>query len=105
LAVGSPRRFERATKLTAAAVALTEGVAKVVLSQSLVASFRPKRYYTIPRETMESALEDVEQLINFFVIEFQRVLFAENVLATFAVSSPLPCEILLTRRGSRLSRP
>lgn len=29
-------------------------------------------------------MEDVEQLINFFVIEFQRVLFAENVANTTA---------------------
>ena len=70
-----------------AVVSLTEATAKLVLSQSLVATIRPKRYYTIPRETMEAALEDVEQLINFFVIEFQRVLFAENVFITFAVSS------------------
>ena len=72
--------------LTVVAVALTEGVAKLVLSQSLVATVRPKQYFTIPREALESALGDVEQLINFFVIEFQRVLFAENVLVTFAVS-------------------
>lgn len=29
-------------------------------------------------------MDDVEQLINFFVIEFQRVLFAENVVHTCA---------------------
>jgi hypothetical protein len=58
------------------------------MSQSLLATFRPKRYYTIPRESLESALEDVEQLINFFVIELQRILFAENVLVTFAVRLP-----------------
>ncbi|KAL6715155.1 hypothetical protein ACLMJK_007419 [Lecanora helva] len=57
---------------------------KLVLSQGLASSFRPKKYYTIPREALESSLEDVEQLINFFVIEFQRVLFAENVPVTIA---------------------
>lgn len=66
-------------------VATAEGLGKLVLSQSLLANFRPKRYYTIPRESLEAALEDVEQLINFFVIEFQRILFAENVAVTFAV--------------------
>ena len=64
--------------------AAAEVVGKLVLSNGLAASFRPKKYYTIPRETLESSLEDVEQLINFFVIEFQRVLFAENVGATVA---------------------
>ena len=66
--------------------ASAEIVGKLVLNQGLASSFRPRKYYTIPRETLESSLEDVEQLINFFVIEFQRILFAENVLATIAVS-------------------
>ncbi|MCJ1312380.1 hypothetical protein MMC25_006054 [Agyrium rufum] len=69
--------------------AAAEVAGKLVLSQGLTSSFRPKRYYTIPRETLEASLEDVEQLINFFVIEFQRVLFAENpamTIAAFAAS-------------------
>ena len=57
---------------------------KLVFSQGLATSFRPRKYYTIPREALEAALEDVEQLINFFVIEFQRVLFAENIVHTVA---------------------
>ena len=64
------------------AIILVEVAGKLVLQQGLASSFRPKRYYTIPREALESSLEDVEQLINFFVIEFQRVLFAENVTHT-----------------------
>ena len=35
---------------------------------------------------METSLDDIEQLINFFVIEVQRLVFAENVFATGAVS-------------------
>ncbi|KAL8702715.1 MAG: hypothetical protein Q9201_004115 [Fulgogasparrea decipioides] len=57
---------------------------RLVFSQGLASSFRPKKYYTIPREALESSLEDVEQLINFFVIEFQRVLFAEKPAHTVA---------------------
>lgn len=56
----------------------------MVLNQGLASSFRPKKYYTIPREALESSLEDVEQLINFFVIEFQRILFAEKPAHTVA---------------------
>lgn len=48
---------------------------------------RPKKYYVVPRESLERFTEDVEQLINFFVIEFQRIVFAENVYVTVAVSS------------------
>lgn len=71
----------------AQATAAAELVGKMVFSQGLATSFRPRKYYTIPRESLEASLEDVEQLINFFVIEFQRVLFAENVVHTIAASA------------------
>ena len=67
--------------------AAAEVAGKLALSRGIASSFRPKRYYTIPREALEASLEDVEQLINFFVIEFQRVLFAENVTHTIAACS------------------
>ena len=69
---------------TVLVTAAAEVAGKLVLSQGLTSSFRPRQYYTIPREFLEASLEDVEQLINFFVIEFQRVLFAENVTVTIA---------------------
>jgi len=52
----------------------------------MVSSMRPKKYYTIPKESLEPFLADVEEFLNFFVIEAQRILFAENVYATVAVS-------------------
>ncbi|CZT25249.1 related to cell wall protein cwl1 [Ramularia collo-cygni] len=66
--------------LTAAA----EIIGKVALGQGVASKMRPKKYYTIPHETLESVLADTEELINFFVIEFQRIVFAENVYATGA---------------------
>lgn len=69
------------------ATAAAEAAGKLVFSQGLATSFRPRKYYTIPREALEASLEDVEQLINFFVIEFQRVLFAENLVHTVAAFS------------------
>lgn len=62
------------------------------MGTGVTASFRPRKYYRVPKETLETFLDDVEQLINFFVIEFQRILFAENVGATVAVRSPYCCE-------------
>ena len=55
------------------------------MGTGVTASFRPRKYYRVPKETLETFLDDVEQLINFFVIEFQRILFAENPAATVAV--------------------
>lgn len=66
------------------AAAAAELAGKTIISQGLASSIRPKKYYTIPRESLETSLEDVEQFINFFVIEFQRVLFVENLARTIA---------------------
>lgn len=63
-----------------------ELVGRFILGEGIATKMRPRKYYTIPRETLESFTGDVEELINFFVIEFQRILFAENVWATIAVS-------------------
>lgn len=57
-----------------------------MLSQGLASSFRPRKYYTIPKETIEGVYEDLEQLLNFVLLEFQRILFAENIVHTVAVS-------------------
>ena len=73
--------------LTISVVTLAETASKVVAGGSVTSSIRPRRYYKIPKETLEATLDDVEQLINFFVIESQRVIFAENVAVTAAVSS------------------
>lgn len=58
---------------------------KAVLGDGLATRMRPRKYFTIPKESLERLLDDVEQFINFFVIEFQRVLFAENIWATVLV--------------------
>lgn len=75
----------RATWIVLGVTAAAELAGRMVLDQGLTSKFRPKKYYTIPRETLDSFLEDAEQLINFFVIEFQRILFAENLYATIGV--------------------
>lgn len=68
-------------------VAAAELAGHFVLGEGFATKMRPKKYYTIPRETLDSITGDLEELINFFVIEFQRILFAENVWATIAVCS------------------
>lgn len=57
------------------------------MGKGVTTSLRPRRYYKIPKEALEASLDDLVQLINFFVIEFQRILFAENPIVTIAVSS------------------
>lgn len=71
--------------MNAPVTAAVEIAGLVVLKQGIASSFRPRRYYTIPKETHEAVLEDLSQLLDFFLIEFQRILFAENVVHTVAV--------------------
>jgi hypothetical protein len=56
------------------------------MGKGVASSFRPHRYYKIPKETLEASLDDLAKLINFFVIEGQRIVFAENPAVTIAVS-------------------
>jgi hypothetical protein len=76
----------KAVFTTLGVVSAAELAGHFILGQGLATKMRPRKYYTIPRETLESITGDVEELINFFVIEFQLILFAENVWATLAVS-------------------
>ncbi|KAL4936620.1 hypothetical protein BDV06DRAFT_89605 [Aspergillus oleicola] len=57
---------------------------RLLLSQGVTTSFRPRKYYTLPKETIEAVVEDFEQLVDFVLIEFQRILFAENIVHTIA---------------------
>jgi hypothetical protein len=72
------------TWMTLGVTVLAEVVGQYVLSTGLTSQFRPKKYYTLSKETLNSLVGDVHELINFFVIETQRVVFAENVLVSAA---------------------
>jgi len=80
----------RLTWMCLATTVAAEIVGKTILGNGLASQLRPRRYYTVPRETLDTMIGDVHELVNFFVIEAQRIVFAENVYASAAVSlSPL----------------
>lgn len=64
--------------------AAAELAGQSLFKTGIVSQVRPRRYYTVPKETLDSMTGDLDELINFFVIETQRLLFAENVFATGA---------------------
>ncbi|KAL2410799.1 hypothetical protein ABEF95_001248 [Exophiala dermatitidis] len=78
------RYFLKITWMTLGVVTLAEASSKLVMGSSVAGAVRPRRYYKIPKETLEASLDDLENLINFFVIEGQRIVFAENVPVTAA---------------------
>lgn len=65
---------------------LAEVTGKSILGHGLATQLRPRKYYTVSRETTDALIGDIHELVNFFVIEAQRILFAENVAASTAVS-------------------
>lgn len=67
-----------------------EIVGKTVIGTGFASQLRPRKYYTVSRETLDSMIGDVHELLNFFVIESQRIVFVENVYASAAVRPGSP---------------
>jgi Reticulon len=67
-----------------------EVAGKLILNNGFATQLRPRKYYTVPKETLDAMIGDVHELINFFVIEAQRIVFAENIYASVVVCSPPP---------------
>lgn len=78
------------------ATATAEIAGQLTIGRGLTSQFRPRQYFTIPKASLERLMDDFEQLINFFVIESQRIVFAENVYVTVAVSRRLDSFFLAT---------
>ncbi|KAF2193779.1 hypothetical protein K469DRAFT_242632 [Zopfia rhizophila CBS 207.26] len=78
------RYIFKAIYMTLGLTATAEVAGQLALGKGLTSQFRPRKYFIIPKASLERLLDDVEQFINFFVIESQRIVFAENVYATIA---------------------
>jgi hypothetical protein len=62
-----------------------EAAGKALMSRGLASQVRPRKYYTVSKETLNSLIGDVHELVNFFIIEAQQIIFAENLFMTAAV--------------------
>jgi hypothetical protein len=71
--------------MTLGVTVLAEVTGKAILSRGLTSQVRPRKYFTVSRETTDALIGDVHELINFFVIEAQRIVFAENVAVSSVV--------------------
>ncbi|KAF1997361.1 hypothetical protein P154DRAFT_282581 [Amniculicola lignicola CBS 123094] len=78
------RYIFKGTYMTLLVTTSAEIAGKLAFGRGFTSQFRPRQYFTIPKASLERLLDDLEQLINFFVIESQRVLFAENVYVSGA---------------------
>ncbi|KAI9786263.1 MAG: hypothetical protein M1816_008072 [Peltula sp. TS41687] len=78
------RYLFKATYISLGVTAAAEVVGKLVFGNGFTSQVRPRRYYTLPKETVDRVTDDFHELLNFGVIESQRLLFAENVGYTIA---------------------
>lgn len=100
------RYIFKASWVTLGLTAAAEVAGQLTIGKGLTSQFRPRQYFTIPKASLERMTDDMEQLINFFVIESQRIVFAENIFVTVAVSFSFSrfCQESSTNlRDSRLS--
>ncbi|CAN8102600.1 unnamed protein product [Discula destructiva] len=77
----------KATWMALGVVIAAEVTGKMVMNTSIASQLRPRRYYTVSRETFDAIFGDVHELVNFLVIESQRILFAENISASATVAA------------------
>ncbi|ODA76308.1 hypothetical protein RJ55_08153 [Drechmeria coniospora] len=72
--------------MTLAVTISAEAAGKLVLNHGLATQMRPRRYYTVSRATLDRIIGDAHELVNFFIIEGQRILFAENIATSSAAA-------------------
>lgn len=63
---------------------LAEIAGKFLFANGFTSQIRPNKYYTVSRETLNLMINDLHELINFFVIQAQQVIFAENLPVSIA---------------------
>lgn len=70
--------------ITFAATAAFEYLGRPTTGTGFMTQVRPQRYYTIPRENLEMVFAEIHEFLNFIVLEFQRIIFVENLTVTIA---------------------
>ncbi|KAF1967067.1 cell lysis protein-like protein [Bimuria novae-zelandiae CBS 107.79] len=78
------RYILKAAWVTFGTTAAAELAGQLTIGKGFTSQFRPRQYFTIQKASLERLTDDIEQFINFFVIESQRIVFAENVYTTIA---------------------
>lgn len=76
----------RLTWMALGVTVAAEATGKFVLNTGLASQLRPRRYYTVSRDAIDGIIGDFHELLNFIVIESQRILFVENVFASTAAA-------------------
>lgn len=78
-------------------VSVTEYASRTLGQRSLSAQLRPKEYKKIPESTLNAALKDIHDFIQYAVIQVQRIVYGQDLQKTFAVGRfSLYCPLYLS---------
>ncbi|CAN9170507.1 unnamed protein product [Alternaria alternata] len=69
---------------TLGVVSVTEFASRSFSGNSLSTRLRPKEYKTIPESTLNATLKDMHDLIQYAVVQAQRIVFGQDLDKTFA---------------------
>lgn len=69
-----------------AVVSVAEFTSRSFGPNSLSVRLRPKEYVTIPEAHLNAVLKDVHDLVQYTVVQAQKILYGQDLEKTFAVS-------------------
>jgi len=69
---------------TLGAVSISEFISRLISEDSLSTRLRPKEYKKIPESTLNATLNDIHDLIQYAVVQAQRIIFGQDLDKTFA---------------------
>jgi hypothetical protein len=82
----SPSDMTFETNSYLSVVSVTEFASRTFAANSLSARLRPKEYKKIPESTLNATLKDIHDLIQYAVVQAQRIVYGQDLDKSFAVS-------------------
>ncbi|KAL6406055.1 cwl1 [Ilyonectria robusta] len=67
-------------------MSVTEFASRSFGPNTFLARLRPKEYQKVPESTLNATLKDIHDLVQYAVVQVQRIIFGQDLDKTFAVS-------------------
>jgi hypothetical protein len=67
-------------------MSVTEFASRSFGPDTFLSRLRPKEYRKIPESTLNATLKDIHDFVQYAVVQIQRIIFAQDLDRTFAVS-------------------
>ncbi|KAJ4177534.1 hypothetical protein NW767_015098 [Fusarium falciforme] len=67
-------------------MSVTEFASRSFGPDTFLSRLRPKEYRKIPEPTLNATLKDIHDFVQYAVVQIQRIIFAQDLDRTFAVS-------------------